>query len=158
MEILEYADADIAAISRLFYETVRLINVRDYNLEQVAAWAPEIYSDDFWKNRFNDYHVLVAKEKGQVVGFAEFEYTGQIDCFYVHHLWQRQGIGSQLLKRIEHEASSRNIRRLYADVCITAQLFFKMSGFSVIGQLERTYNGCLFKQFFMEKTFLYSGA
>ncbi|EAR20391.1 GNAT family N-acetyltransferase [Nitrococcus mobilis] len=152
MEILDYTDADVAAISRLYYETVRLVNIRDYSLEQVAAWAPEIYSDDFWKKRFKNYRVFVVKEKGQVVGFAEFEHTGQIDCFYVHHLWQGQGVGSKLLKRIEHEALSGNIRRLFADVCITAQPFFKLNGFDVIEELERAYRGCSFKQFFMEKT------
>ncbi|MCO6441705.1 MAG: GNAT family N-acetyltransferase [Nitrococcus mobilis] len=154
MEILECEDADVAAISRLYYETVHSVNIHDYSLEQIAAWAPKIYSDAFWKKRFKNYRVFVVKEKGRVIGFAEFEHTGQIDCFYVHHLWQRQGVGSKLLARIEHEALSGGIKRLFADVCITAQPFFKRKGFGVTKEFERVYRGCLFKLFLMEKTLL----
>lgn len=39
MKIREYQERDILEIIKLFYETVHTINVKDYTIEQVNAWA-----------------------------------------------------------------------------------------------------------------------
>lgn len=151
MLIRAYRDSDIPAIARLYYWTVRTINARDYSPEQIAAWAPAIFEDSFWKNRFRRYRVFVAEDAGAVVGFAEFESTGHIDCFYVHHQRQSAGIGSALLRRIETEARELGLGRLFADVSVTARPFFEKKGFTVARRQEKFYGGCRFQQYLMEK-------
>jgi putative acetyltransferase len=51
--------------------------------------------------------------------------NGYIDCFYCHHNYQQQGIGSQLLHHLETIASALGIRRLFSEVSITATSFFQ---------------------------------
>ena len=87
---------DIPQISKLYYETVHRVNARDYSARQILAWAPRVYPDTFWQRRFRQYSVSVAEEDGVVVGFAELDRTGAIDCFYVHHARQHRGIGGRL--------------------------------------------------------------
>jgi putative acetyltransferase len=151
MNIREHKPADIPAISRLYYNTVRLINSRDYGAEQILAWAPHIEPDSFWEERFRNYTVFVAEDAGEIAGFTEFEATGHIDCFYVHHLWQRRGVGSRLLERIETLARQNTVRALYADVSVTARPFFERMGFLVTREQTKHYRGYLFRQFVMEK-------
>lgn len=144
--------ADIPAIAALYYNTVRQVNARDYNPQQIEAWAPEIASDAFWLSRFGNFQVFVVEDDAVVVGFAEFDNIGgHIDCFYVHHAKQRLGIGSILLEHIEDQARRRNLRRLYADVSITARPFFTRHGFSVTAEHTSLYRGCSFMQYAMEK-------
>ena len=111
----------------------------------------KFYDNRFWKARFRNYRMLVAEDRGEIIGFAEFERPGHIDCFYVHHLWQGRGIGTALLRRIVQQAADSNIKRLFADISITAWPFFLRHGFHLVKEQSRAYRGLLFKQFFIEK-------
>jgi putative acetyltransferase len=143
--------SDLAAIARLFYETVHHVNAGDYRAEQLEAWAPKVYEPAYWQERFENIQVYVAEDQGQVVGFAEFESTGHIDCFYVHHQRQRCGVGARLMAQIEADAMSQQVPRLLADVSLTARPFFEHQGFSVEREQERLYRGVRFAQFLMTK-------
>jgi putative acetyltransferase len=150
MVIRAVQPSDLTEIARLFYETVHHVNAQDYTPEQIEAWAPEVYESSFWADRFQNYPVYVAEEEGQVVGFAEFD-AGHIDCFYVHHQWQRCGVGSQLMAHIEADARSQNIPRLFSEVSVTARPFFERHGFCVEREHNRLHREVLFQQFLMEK-------
>ncbi len=151
MIIREYQEADIDEISLLYYNTIHWVNSRDYNREQIEAWAPEVYDFLFWAERFEKKQVYVADDDQMVVGFTEFEASGHIDCFYVHHQWQRRGVGARLIQRIEQEADKKSVPRLFVDVSITARPFFERMGFMVVQKEEVEYRGVFFKQFHMEK-------
>ena len=146
-----YRKDDLPEIAQLFYNTVHLVNCADYNPAQLQAWAPYLYTIDYWQNRFQKYEVYVADAQGTVVGFAEFESTGHIDCFYVHHQWQRQGVGASLMLAIEADANHQQIPRLFAEVSLTARLFFQHHGFAVVRSQQKRYRDLQFQQFVMAK-------
>lgn len=151
MRIRDVKRADVPQIARLYYETVRRVNARDYSPGQIQAWAPRVYSDAFWQRRMLRYRVFVATEADTVIGFVELAANGEIDCLYVHHAYQHQGVGAALLARVEREARRRHNPRLRADVSLTAQPFFRRMGFSVVRRQVRIYRGRPFNLAVMEK-------
>ena len=151
MRIRSYKASDIPAISRLYYDTVRQSDSRDYSDRQIEAWAPRVYPDTFWKQRLRRCRVYVADEQGTVEGFATLDKTGYIDCFFVHYLWQGKGVGTRLLNNLEIAARKQRLKRLRADVSITAMPFFRKAGFRVIRLQKKIYRNCSFRQFVMHK-------
>ena len=151
MQIRLVKRADVPEIARLYYETVHRVNARDYGPEQIAAWAPRVYPDAFWLRRFRRYRVFVAEDEGEVVGFAELAADGAIDCFYVHHAHQGEGVGAALMARVEREARRRGSTRLVADVSLTAEPFFRRMGFRVVRRQVKIYRNRPFRQAVMEK-------
>ncbi len=151
MVIRDVKISDLAEISRLFYETVHQVNIQDYSAEQLVAWAPSVYAPSYWQERFENMQVYIAEDLGQVVGFAELETNGHIDCFYVHHQRQRCGVGTRLMAQLELDARAQSIPRLFSEVSLTACPFFERQGFKIERQLERLYRGVEFKQFLMAK-------
>ena len=89
--------------------------------------------------------------KGKIVGFAEYEPSGHVDCFYVHHEHQRLGIGKVLLQWIETELQKQNVHRLYAEVSVTARAFFESRGFTVVEERNAEYMEVSIKLYLMEK-------
>ncbi len=142
---------DIPGISRLYYDTIHHINSHDYTREQVDAWAPAVPDVDFWKERFKKYRVYVAEEDKQVVGFTELAATGHIDCFFVHHEWQRRGVGTRLMDRLVRTAGKEKMLRLSAEVSITAVPFFREREFIVLEENETIRQTVKLKQFTMER-------
>ena len=63
MDIRPYQETDIPAIARIYFNTIHRINSRDYTQEQIRAWAPTIYSNSYWSERFRKKQVLVAESR-----------------------------------------------------------------------------------------------
>ncbi len=152
MRIRKAQKTDSRALAQLYYETVHAINSRDYNARQLHAWAPAVYPDSFWLARLRRYEVYVAVVEGRLVGFAEFDRRGYIDCFYVHHLQQGRGVGKALMRKMIQLAKRYHLRRLRADVSITARAFFEGRGFRLVRRQKKIYRGQPFKQLLMEST------
>lgn len=151
MLVRTHRNGDIPYISRLYYDTIHLVNCNDYSREQIEAWAPAVPEDSFWKVRFKNYNVYVAEEDGHIVGFTELDSVGHIDCFFVHYQWQRRGVGTRLMERVVSTAKKKRIARLYAEVSITARPFFAKLGFDVVKEKQVTRRGVELAQFSMEK-------
>lgn len=148
----QYMPGDAQALANIFYHTIHNINIRDYSIEQINAWAPSSSLElDGWKQKWEKLAPVVALSENVIVGFAEFEPNGHIDCFYVHHEFQNRGVASALMAAIETKAKQNNITRIYAEVSITAKPFFEKRNFQVIRQQSVTIRGCQLTNFVMEK-------
>lgn len=149
-----YQDGDAKHIASIFYNTVHTVNAKDYTKEQLNAWAP--YYDNYaaWQEKYAKLNPFVATIDGTIVGFAEFEPNGHIDCFYVHHEFQGAGVGTALMREIEMEAREKLLPRIYAEVSITARAFFASKGFQVIKQQTVGIRDTELTNFLMEKCFV----
>ncbi|HEX4592514.1 MAG TPA: GNAT family N-acetyltransferase [Gemmataceae bacterium] len=144
---------DAPALLALFKDTIRRINCRDYNPEQIAAWASDEIDPAHWANRFAGRFVPVAEIDGRPVGFAELESNGHLDRFYVSADHQRQGIGRALMAAILAEARRLGLVRLFSEASITARPFFESQGFAVLGPQVVTCRGAEFVNYCMERRF-----
>ncbi|MBF8270210.1 MAG: GCN5-related N-acetyltransferase, partial [Gammaproteobacteria bacterium] len=95
--------------------------------------------------------VLVAEDRSKILGFAEYEPSGHIDCFYVHHEHQHRGVGKALMQQIEMELQKLNVHRLYAEVSVSARAFFEGRGYTVVEERNAEYQDVSLKLYLMEK-------
>ena len=142
---------DAEQIARLFHETIREINIRDYSNSQVRAWAPDNIHFRNWVEVCSSRFTYVADDEGVIAGFGELEPNGYIDCFYCHKNYQRCGVGSQIYRAIETKAVELPVNRLFTEASITAKPFFQRQGFSVIKEQKVTRRGETFINYVMEK-------
>lgn len=153
--IRKYQPSDAKFLAEIFYNSIHSINIYDYSAEQINAMAPTTSLDPKnWEQKWSKLAPFVALSSSKIVGFAEFEPNGHIDCFYVHHEYQGKGVGSALMKAIEAEAKEKHISRIYADVSITAKSFFVGKGFQEIKKQTAICRGCEFTNFLMEKNYI----
>ncbi|WP_413172749.1 GNAT family N-acetyltransferase [Anabaena azotica] len=154
MKVRPYTINDTEEILNLFYDTVHQINIRDYTQEQVNAWATVIHDRELWMNRFNNSFTFVVEKEAKILGFANLENTGYIDCFYVHKDFQGQRVGSILLETIELKVKFLGVNKLFTEASITAKPFFEGKNFVVLKQQEVERRGQKFINFLMEKVFI----
>lgn len=86
-----------------------------------------------------------------IVGFVEFEPNGHIDCFYCHHKYIGCGVGSTLMESVYEIAIQKEIKRIFAEVSITARPFFEKQGFTVTEEQTVVLRGVKFINYKMEK-------
>ena len=152
MLIRLFQKQDSDRIAQLFHDTVREVNIRDYSPEQVQAWAPEdLYLSDWTEDCTNSF-TYVAEEDSEIIGFAQLEANGQIDCFLCHKDYHRCGVGTRLYRAIEAKALELKIDCLFVEVSITARAFFKSRGFKVMKEQQVSCLGKRLTNFEMEKS------
>lgn len=153
IQLRDYVLEDARDLANIYYNTIHKINIRDYNQQQVDVWAPKSSLElEGWMKKWEKLKPIVAVINNKIVGFAEFNnQTGYIDCFYCHHDYIGVGVGTSLMKAIDAKAKSNNIRRIYADVSITAKPFFEAKSFSLVKEQIIDRQGVKLKNYVMEK-------
>jgi putative acetyltransferase len=151
MEIRSFEKQDAEKIARLFYETVRKINIRDYSSAQVKVWAPDDINFRDWEKVCSNRFTYIADDEGVIAGFGELEPDGHIDCFYCHKNYQRCGVGSQIYQAIEAKSLDLRLNHLTVEASITAKPFFQRLGFLIVKEQEVICRDELFTNYVMEK-------
>jgi len=128
------------------------VNIHDYSIAQVNAWAPDDLHIEEWSESCAKKFTYVAEEDGEIIGFGQLEANGHIDCFFCHKDYQRCGVGTRLYRAIEAKALELRIERLFVEASITARAFFKNRGFAVVKEQQVTIRGENFTNFAMDKS------
>jgi putative acetyltransferase len=153
ISIRNYNPEDVQALANIYYHTIHRINIQHYTQEQVNEWAPtSSLETEGWAKKFAKTNPIVAIVDDKIVGFAEFESNGHIDCFFCHHDWIGQGAGSALMKEILQRAKTNHIHHIFSEVSITARQFFEKNGFKVVAGHTSVRNGIERTGFKMERT------
>jgi putative acetyltransferase len=151
MNVRIYKPEDNPVLACLVSETIQAINSADYSPEQVEVWASEPPDLERYLSRIAGSTVFVAEDNSEIVGFTTLEPSGHLDYLYVHRRFQRRGIASALLRRIEEEGVSRGINRIFTESSISARPLFERIGFRVIAPENRVFRGTTFLVHRMEK-------
>lgn len=119
-------------LQKLFVDTITTVCRKDYDKQQIDAWASSVDDKQRWDEIMSKQLVLVAQLADKTVGFATLDNENYIDLLYVHKDYQRQGIAQQLLNNIEAEARRLKQTTIISNVSKTAKPFFESKGFKVL--------------------------
>ena len=148
--IRDYVEEDAEVLWKLFFNTVRNINRRDYSQSQVEAWASDSYNSEYWPKRMNGLSPFVAEMDSVIVGYTDLQENGLIDHFFCHHEYQGQGVGRALMNHVLELGKSRGLQRFYSEVSITARPFYEHMGFQVVEEKLEEMNGQYLKYYLVD--------
>lgn len=155
IQIIDYTPTLSRQIADLFHASIHWVAGRDYTAEELAVWAPSPIDYVHWLERLNQKQPIVAIDSYDktVLGFAELDPDGHIDCFYVHPDHHRKGVGRALMQAIDRMAAGAGLHRLFAEVSITAKPFFLQMGFTVVRPNLAARGGMMLKNYIMERSY-----
>lgn len=148
MVIREYKSSYCKEVSELFYNTVHVINAKDYTREQLDVWATnEIDLEKFNKSLIEHYS-LVAFENKIIIGFGDIDETGYLDRLFVHKDYQNRGVATAIFNRLEEKILKGKI---ITHSSITAKPFFEKRGYRIIREQQVERKGLFLINYIMEK-------
>lgn len=134
-------------MTELFYNTVHMINAKDYTQEQLNVWATGQVDLEKWNQSLREHYSVVAIENGIIVGFGDIDKNGYLDRLFVHADYQGKGIATAICKQLEQAVEGKIITH----ASITAKPFFQKRGYKVIKKQEVERMGIFLTNFVMEK-------
>lgn len=154
MNIRMYRSEDCREIIELFYNTVHLVNAKDYNEAQIDAWAPKEVDISKWDKSLSKHYSVVVEEKDIIIGFGDLDASGYFDRLYVHKDYQGIGVATIIVNEIEKYAQENRLEIITTHSSITAKSFFEKQGYKVIKEQVVERKGQILKNFIMEKTLI----
>ena len=151
MNIRPYHSDECQAILSLFYETVHKINRRDYTREQIEAWTNNNNIDPIaWNLSLIHHKTLVAEMDNTIVGFGDLN-GNFLDRLYVHAEYQRRGIATAIMDRLERYAAEQNYTTIVTHASITAYPFFRDRNYQLLKEQQVERHGVFLKNIMMQK-------
>lgn len=155
MTIRNYQPQDCNEIYNLFYNTVHNINNKDYNIEQLNAWAPIDHQYQWCQSLIDNYTIVIDsldKDKmKKIIAFGDITKEGYLNRLYVHHDHNGKGIGTLLANELEAYATSLGLSEITTHASITAKPFFKKRGYHLIKEQTVQRNGQQLTNYIMKK-------
>lgn len=148
MLLRQYQPSDCKTLFALFYHTIHTVNAKDYSQEQVNAWADRNIDLKIWNDSFLSHYTVVAEINDVIVGFGDIDQTGCLDRLFVHPDYQRQGIATALCDDLEQ---SVNVPKIITHASITARVFFKKRGYTVIKEQQVQRHHVFLTNYVMER-------
>lgn len=151
---IDYREAtikDLPEITTIFRDTIRTVNKKDYSDKHIQVWASGADDEDKWANRINKFYFLVAEVEGQILGFAYLKSGNRLDGMFVHKDYQRQTIGSKLLRIIESRVSFNGFDVIKADCSKTALPFFDSHYYEVEKKQITSLKGMGFESYVVSR-------
>lgn len=135
-------DGDVAALTRLFFVSVREGAGPDYTEAQREAWAPDFPETHLWQARLADQKVWLAETgDGEVLGFMTLRRDGHIDLAFVAPGRIGSGIAYALYLELEAQARADGLTELTSDASTRAKAFFERQGWEVVEAQQPVRNG-----------------
>lgn len=152
MIIREATRQDVLALTTLFAQTIRETCTKDYTSAQINAWCEAASHLARWQSSIEKDYFLVFEEALEIRGFASLSaQENYLDSLYVHKDYQRRGIATLLLDRLEQRAKLLGFDTIWSDVSITARPFFLHHGFSIDRIYQKQFQGLSFTNAIMIK-------
>lgn len=145
MIIRKYQSTDCKELTKLFYNTVHIVNAKDYTKEQLDVWATGQVDLEKWNQSLQEHFSIVVIDGGIIVGFGDVDKTGYLDRLFVHSDYQGKGIATAICNQLE-SAVQENI---VAHVSITAKPFFEKRGYEVVKEQQVERQGIFLTNFVM---------
>lgn len=152
MELRIYKRQDFPLLAELFYNTVHIVNAKDYNKAQLDVWASGNVEEKKWNKAFLENYTVVALINNIVVGFGDMDKKGYLDMLYVHKDFQGGGIGTAIVNELEKNAFSCGNSHFTTHASVTAKPFFEKRGYTALCENKVVRSGIELKNYIMEKT------
>ena len=124
----------------LFRQSIQAVCQGDYTAAQLSAWAGR--AETIMAKRLLACDSLVAEEKGCLLGFANLEPGGYLDCLYTAAESQRRGVAA---------AWRQGEKLLRVEASRTTRGFFEHRGFRIQAAQLVPVDGEERKHFRMQK-------
>lgn len=147
MELRRYQSPDCKEVTELFYNTVHIVNAKDYTKGQLDVWATGQVDLEKWNQSLQEHYSIVAIDNEIIVGFGDIDKDSYLDRLFVHADYQGKGIATAICNQLEQVVEGK----ITTHASITAKPFFEKRGYKVIKKQKVERQGIFLTNFVMEK-------
>ena len=151
MNLRQITIKDQLELKKVYFDSIQSINEKIYSKEQKRAWSSQAWNNSNFDKSITEGKGWLLSEKGIIIAFATRYPKNRVALFYVKGKFQRKGLGSKLLQKLEDEAKKEGLDSLSTEASLISYELFLKNGWEIIRKEKVTINNIFFERYKMMK-------
>ena len=151
MNLRQITIKDQLELKKVYFDSIQSLDEKIYNQEQKRAWSSQAWDNPNFNKSISKGKGWLLNEKGIIVAFATRYPNNRIALFYCKGKFQRKGLGSKLLHKLEDEAREEGLDSLSTEASLISYKLFLKNEWEIIRKEKVTINNILFERYKMIK-------
>ena len=151
MNLRQITIKDQLELKKVYFDSIQSLDEKIYSLEQKRAWSSQAWKNPNFEKSITKGKGWLLSEKGIIVAFATRYPNNRIALFYCKGNFQRKGLGSLLLHKLENEAKKEGLDTLSTEASLISCKLFLKNKWKIIRKEKVTINNIFFERYKMIK-------
>ena len=151
MNLRQIVIKDQLELKKVYFDSIQSLNEKIYSQEQKRAWSSQAWDNPNFDKSITQGNGWLLSEKGIVIAFAIRYPRNRIALFYCKSNFQRKGLGSKLLLKLESEAKKEGLDSLTTEASLISYKLFLKNEWEIIRKEKIIINNIFFERYKMIK-------
>ena len=151
MNLRQITIKDQLELKKVYFDSIQSLDEEIYSKEQKRAWSKQAWENPNFKKSITKGNGWLISEKGIIIAFATRYPNNRIALFYCKGKFQRKGLGSKLLHKLENEAKEEGLDYLSTEASLISFKLFLKNEWKIIRKENVTINNIFFERYKMIK-------
>ena len=151
MNLRQITIKDQLELKKVYFDSIQSLDEKIYSNDQKRAWSSQAWDNPNFDKSITEGKGWLLSEKGIIVAFATRYPDNRIALFYCRGKFQRKGIGSMLLHKLEDEAKKEGLDILSTEASLISYKLFLKQEWKIIRKEKVNINNILFERYKMIK-------
>ena len=151
MNLRQITIKDQLELKKVYFDSIQSLDEKIYSQDQKRAWSSQSWINPNFDKSITKGKGWLLSEKGITIAFATRYPDNRIALFYCKGKFQRKGLGSKLLYKLEDEAKKEGLDSLYTEASLISYELFLKNEWEIIRKEKVIINNIFFERFKMTK-------
>ena len=142
---------DQVELKKVYFDSIQSLDEKLYSQEQKRAWSSQAWDNPNFDKSINEGNGWLLSKKGIIIAFATRYPNNRIALFYCRGKFQRKGLGSKLLHKLEEEAKKEGLDYLATEASLISYKLFLKNEWEIIRKEKVTIKNIFFERYKMTK-------
>ena len=153
MNLRRITKKDQLELKKIYFDSILKIDESIYSREQKLAWASQAWDNMNFERTIIEGKGWLINERENTIAFIIRFPRNRIALFYCKGNYQRLGLGSKLLEKIEEEARKEGLTFLITEASLISFKLFIKSNWKIIRKEKIIIKNIIFERYKMIKNF-----
>ena len=151
MNLRQITIKDQLELKKVYFDSIQSLDEKIYSQEQKRAWSSQAWNNPNFDKSITKGKGWLLSKQGIIIAFATRYPTDRIALFYCKGKFQRKGLGSKLLRKLEDEAKKESLNYLSTEASLISYELFLKNKWKIIRKEKVIINYILFERYKMTK-------
>ena len=151
MNLRQITIKDQLELKKVYFDSIQSLDEKIYSQEQKRAWSSQAWNNSNFEKSITQGKGWLLSKEGIIIAFATRYPKDRIALFYCKGNFQRQGLGSKLLHKLEDEARKDGLESLSTEASLISYKLFLKNEWEIIRKEKVTINNIFFERYKMTK-------
>ncbi len=151
MNLRQVTTKDQQELKKVYFESIQSLDEKIYSQEQKRAWSSQAWENPNFTKSITQGKGWLLHINDEIIAFASRYPKNRVSLFYCKGKFQRKGLGTLLLNKLEEDAIKEGLDSLSTEASLISYKLFLKNNWTIIRKEKIIIKDNLFERYKMIK-------